>query len=107
MTDEVIQTYKVTRADGLVSYVRKDYLDSVVSDTDTVEEYIAPTERPDPTVEELEYMEILTTNRDAREYLISTDWYVTRQAETGKEVPADILTKRAEARAAVIENTQE
>ena len=43
------------------------------------------------------------SNNTAREYLVSTDWYITRQAETGAEVPADVLTKRTEARASVID----
>lgn len=30
--------------------------------------------------------------------LISTDWYVTRQAETGKAVPAEVLAERQECR---------
>jgi|APSaa5957512535_1039671.scaffolds.fasta_scaffold86689_3 hypothetical protein len=41
-------------------------------------------------------------NINALSYLSSTDWYITRQAETGTEVPADVATKRAEARAAVV-----
>ena len=43
-----------------------------------------------------------TTNSTSKEYLASTDWYITRQTETGVVVPTDILTKRAEARAAVV-----
>ena len=35
----------------------------------------------------------------ALEYLSSTDWYVTRMAETGKEIPQDVLDKRKFARA--------
>lgn len=31
-------------------------------------------------------------------YLASTDWYVVRKAETGKEIPEEILKLRAEAR---------
>ena len=42
-------------------------------------------------------------NREAREYLSETDWYITRNMETGAEVPGEILKKRAEARAAVKE----
>ena len=34
----------------------------------------------------------------AKKYLAETDWYVTRNAETGKAVPDDILAKRAQAR---------
>jgi len=33
-------------------------------------------------------------NEACLQYLSSTDWYVTRQAETGVAIPADILTKR-------------
>jgi hypothetical protein len=44
------------------------------------------------------------TNINARDYLDSTDWYVTRQAETGKAIPEDILTKRQEARDSIVEN---
>tara|TARA_R110000765_G_C18829456_1_gene596723 strand:- start:55 stop:327 length:273 start_codon:yes stop_codon:yes gene_type:complete len=35
---------------------------------------------------------------DYLDYLTSTDWYVTRLAETGVEIPAEVLAKRAEAR---------
>ena len=41
-------------------------------------------------------------NKTSRDYLASTDWYISRKSETAVAVPADILTKRAEARAAVI-----
>lgn len=42
-------------------------------------------------------------NREARIYLAETDWYITRNAETGAEIPTEVLIKRAEARAAVKE----
>lgn len=42
-------------------------------------------------------------NRTARAYLTSTDWYITRNAETGAEIPTEILIARAGARAAVKE----
>ncbi|MEN5258621.1 hypothetical protein [Pseudomonas protegens] len=35
---------------------------------------------------------------EAREYLRQTDWLVVRKLETGKDIPADIAEKRAEAR---------
>jgi len=41
-------------------------------------------------------------NSESLAYLASTDWYVTRQAETGVDIPQDILTARAEARVAII-----
>lgn len=31
-------------------------------------------------------------------YLISTDWYATRMAETGKAIPEEIITERKKAR---------
>lgn len=36
--------------------------------------------------------------KEAKEYLDNTDWYYARLAETGEEVPAEVLTKRAECR---------
>jgi len=41
-------------------------------------------------------------NQKSIAYLSSTDWYVTRNAETGELVPADVLEKRAEARTSVV-----
>ena len=38
-----------------------------------------------------------------RQCLMYTDWYVLRAAEGGTAVPSDITTKRAEARAAIVE----
>ena len=35
---------------------------------------------------------------EARQFLNSTDWYVTRMQETGKSIPQDILDKRVSAR---------
>jgi len=35
---------------------------------------------------------------DARQYLAQTDWYVVRSIETGKDIPEDVLKKRAAAR---------
>jgi len=42
------------------------------------------------------------TNATSQAYLASTDWYITRQAETGVAVPADVTTARAEAREAIV-----
>ena len=49
---------------------------------------------PPPTAEQLQ----AKTNAEARAYLASTDWSVTRFAETGIEIPADVATKRQTAR---------
>jgi len=41
-------------------------------------------------------------NSESLEYLKSTDWYITRHAETAVAVPADVTTARATARAAIV-----
>lgn len=40
-------------------------------------------------------------NFEADEFLRSTDWYVARQSETGKVIPAEIKTARDAARARI------
>lgn len=44
--------------------------------------------------------EILIQERidELEKYLYDTDWYTLRYAETGKEIPADVLQARQEAR---------
>ena len=49
---------------------------------------------------ELTAQEIL--NNESLGYLSSTDWYITRHAETAVAVPADVTTARAAARAAIV-----
>jgi hypothetical protein len=41
-------------------------------------------------------------NATSQAYLDSTDWYITRHAETAVAVPADVTTARAAARAAIV-----
>lgn len=41
-------------------------------------------------------------NREALEYLASTDWMVLRAADGGKSVPEEIKQARAEARARIV-----
>ena len=41
-------------------------------------------------------------NSESLEYLKSTDWYITRHAETAVAVPDEITTARAAARAAIV-----
>ena len=43
-------------------------------------------------------LEYEDTNEERKLYLADTDWYVTRQAETGMPIPDDVLLKRQEAR---------
>ena len=42
------------------------------------------------------------TNATSRAYLASTDWYVTRHAETGVTIPSDVTTAREAARSAIV-----
>ena len=51
-----------------------------------------------PTAEQLQ----AETNATNQAYLTSTDWYITRHAETGVAVPDEITTARAAARAAIV-----
>ena len=90
-------TKMVTKADGTVTYVEDAFLDSVVEETDTVED-MPVLERQEPTAEEMANNLVASENYSARQYLAETDWYVTRKAEIGKAIPDDILTKRQEAR---------
>jgi len=39
---------------------------------------------------------------DPLDFLNQTDWYVIRNQETGADIPQDILTARAEARASIV-----
>ncbi len=34
----------------------------------------------------------------AKDYLQATDWYYIRKAETSKDIPEEVISKRAEAR---------
>jgi hypothetical protein len=48
--------------------------------------------------DEIAKQELDAKKQEARQYLIDTDWYITRLIETTKAVPEEVLTKRAEAR---------
>ena len=43
----------------------------------------------------------IVISAEARAYLNSTDWYVVRFAETGAEIPKDILVARQSARESI------
>ena len=59
---------------------------------------------PEPAFTDLELAQQAQDkiNQEALSYLASTDWYITRQTETGVVVPADVLTKRQAAREEVV-----
>lgn len=59
-------------------------------------DFSKPIESNDVKVEELSDKEIAIKNH--LNYLFHTDWYVIRFAETGKEIPEEILKLRALAR---------
>ena len=60
-------------------------------------EVVADAERKQVELCALEVLE--QARAEARQYLLSTDWYITRFAETGVAVPEGVTAKRAEARA--------
>lgn len=56
-------------------------------------------DQPDPTAEEVQEQ----VNAEARAYLLSTDWYVTRWRENGTPIPVEISAERDAARLRVVE----
>ena len=50
------------------------------------------------TPEQVAETQAIYLKRAAKQYLRDTDWYAIRKAETGKDIPTDIKTKRAQAR---------
>jgi len=54
------------------------------------------------TDEEIAANTQIELNETSRAYLDSTDWYITRHAETAVAVPEEITTARASARAAIV-----
>ena len=65
--------------------------------------WIAEGNTPDPefTDAEIAANTQAETNATNQAYLASTDWYITRHAETAVAVPADVLALRAAARLAI------
>lgn len=74
----------------------EDYSDKLYYRTEQDDApYVVYTRKSD---EHIVAQELVEAQAKATEYLRSTDWYVTRLAETGKPIPKDVLTARAEAR---------
>jgi hypothetical protein len=61
-----------------------------------VEGYYNPNEF---VAENIAAWELNDRRHEARAYLVSTDWYAVRKAETGQAIPADVLEQRQTARA--------
>ena len=70
-------------------------------------EWIAEGNTPAPqyTDEEIAANAQAQINATSEAYLASTDWYVTRNTETGAAIPDNITAARADARAAIVEGT--
>jgi len=68
-------------------------------------EWIAEGNTPAPQYTEAEIVANAQAqiNATSAAYLASTDWYVTRNTETGVAIPDDITAARADARAAIVE----
>ena len=73
-------------------------------DYELIKQWLLEGNTPEPefTEEEIATQLQQTINSEALSYLSSTDWYVTRQSETGVTVLPEILTARAEARLKIV-----
>ena len=69
-----------------------------------VQEWIAEGNTPTPqyTDEEIAATAQAELNVSSQAYLASTDWYITRHAETAEAVPTAITLARATASAAIV-----
>jgi len=69
-----------------------------------VQEWIAEGNTPAPefTDAEIAANAQALVNSESLAYLSETDWMVTRQAETGVAIPADVTTARTAARLAIV-----
>ncbi len=83
---------------GITHYINPKF-EKILDGTEVSEEVhtVNPLFTP-PTEEEIQQYEVIQKRLNAKQYLVETDWYVTRQAETGTPTPEDILLKRAQAR---------
>ena len=93
-----------TKEDGTIVQINPKYVDIVdgkESPAEPAGKSIYGTEGvkpPKPSKTEIEKQEKRVKAHAAKRYLQETDWYVHRKAETGKEIPSDILAKRQQAR---------
>ena len=59
---------------------------------------------PEFTEEELAQQELQVKLQEAQAYLNNTDWYYARKAETGEEVPVEVVEKRLASRKLIQDN---
>jgi hypothetical protein len=114
MTDELMADYRhyasnlqdksleLVQEVGQVPYLVKYRLDE---DGNRYSHYLDEVDEdgyklPDMEAIELARQEALDNEakQEAQKYLDSTDWYYARLAETGEEVPAEVVAKRKESR---------
>ena len=84
----------IKEVNGIIHYINPKF--EKIFDGEEVRESMAPIITP--TEEEIQQYESYQKIQTAKKYLSETDWYVTRQAETGTPIPEEVLTKRAQAR---------
>ena len=86
---------KVNPETGNNTYINPKFLASVES-AETISEVNTEIAHI-PTAEEIAAVEALLLKDKAKQYLKDTDWYVSRKAEAGTEIPADVLALRQQA----------
>lgn len=91
--EDRFETYKEIDDDWHLAFIRKANLEQKRIDADENGNPIL-VDPPLPTEEEIIKQKI----RDSEAYLNQTDWYLIRYYETGKAVPKNVVTKRANAR---------
>lgn len=69
-----------------------------------VQEWIAEGNTPAPEFTEAEIAANAqqVINSEALAYLAETDWYVTRESETGAAVPSEVTQARTDARSSIV-----
>jgi len=87
------------------NYIEVDRVKRVMTEDEaeevkkTAEEWVQPLgQEGNPNPKQIQE----SKNSEARAYLGSTDWYVTRSIETGKKVPSEVAVKREQARNAIL-----
>ena len=88
----------IKEIDGITHYINPKF-EKILYGTEVSEEVhtVNPLFTP-PTEEEIQQYEAIQKRLNAKQYLAETDWYITRQAETGTPIPEEVLSKRAQAR---------
>ena len=91
---EQVQDYVET--DGVKSAMTEEQANEIKA---IASEWVQPLgQEGNPTEEQIQEQK----NAEARQYLLSTDWYVIRLQETGEEIPQEILDLRQQARDSIV-----